>query len=103
MGNIDPAFTTANSLHTKVPGTFGGYFTSERTEDQFHSQFDYTIGMTAENREPAEKLHRQIGWGILILLLLLRIPYTQRFQEPLGAILQVNVRRISFILNSITL
>src|SRR5690349_15376523 len=32
--------------------------------------------MTAENREPAEKLHRQIGWGLLILLLLLRIPYS---------------------------
>jgi membrane protease YdiL (CAAX protease family) len=32
--------------------------------------------MTAENREPAEKLHQQIGWGILILLLALRIPYT---------------------------
>ena len=32
--------------------------------------------MTAENRDPVNKLHRQIGWGILILLLALRIPYT---------------------------
>ena len=32
--------------------------------------------MTAENQEPTNKLHRQIGWGILILLLTLRIPYS---------------------------
>jgi membrane protease YdiL (CAAX protease family) len=32
--------------------------------------------MTTERWDQATKLHKQIGWGILILLLLLRIPYT---------------------------